>query len=391
MRYAKITERLQGLGSEKWAVHIEGKEREAKGEKLIFLSIGEPDAAVPEAIMDVAERQMRSGRTRYSNGRGEPQVLRALSAMYSKRTGRHITPSQFLFLPGTQTALYVAFMGVIDLGDEVLLPDPYYATYEGVIAAAGGIPVPVRADPDRGFHLSPDDLARKITPRTRALLLNTPGNPTGTVFTADEIARIGALCRKHDLWIVSDEVYATLTYGNTVFVSPFDDKALEERTVVVSSVSKSHAMPGFRCGWIAASEEFCDNVLPLSETILFGSQPFLEDATAFALDNYFPEVEKMKVDYEKRARALIAGLDGARTVSARMPEGGMFVMIDIRKTGLTGDDFARRLLAEEAVVTMPGESFGAGGSGHLRVALTVDEPQIAEASKRIRRLAERIG
>jgi arginine:pyruvate transaminase len=391
MRYAKITERLQGLGSEKWAVHIEGKEREAKGEKLIFLSIGEPDAAVPEAIMDVAERQMRSGRTRYSNGRGEPQVLRALSAMYSKRTGRHITPSQFLFLPGTQTALYVAFMGVIDIGDEVLLPDPYYATYEGVIAAAGGIPVPVRADPDRGFHLSPEDLAKKITPRTRALLLNTPGNPTGTVFTADEIARIGALCQKHDLWIVSDEVYATLTYGNTVFVSPFDDKALEERTVVVSSVSKSHAMPGFRCGWIAASEEFCDNVLPLSETILFGSQPFLEDATAFALDNYFPEVEKMKVDYEKRARALIAGLDGARTVSARMPEGGMFVMVDVRKTGLTGDDFARRLLAEEAVVTMPGESFGEGGSGHLRVALTVDETQITEASKRIRRLAERIG
>ena len=391
MRYAKITERLQGLGSEKWAVHIEGKEREAKGEKLIFLSIGEPDAAVPEAIMDVADRQMRAGRTRYSNGRGEPQVLRALSSMYSKRTGRHVTPSQFLFLPGTQTALYVAFMGVIDIGDEVLLPDPYYATYEGVIAAAGGIAVPVRTDPDGGFHLSAADLAKKITPRTRALLLNTPGNPTGTVFTADEIARIGALCREHDLWIVSDEVYATLTYGNTVFVSPFDDKALEERTVVVSSVSKSHAMPGFRCGWIAASEEFCEQVLPLSETILFGSQPFLEDATAFALDNYFPEVEKMKVDYEKRARALIAGLDGARTVSARMPEGGMFVMIDVRKTGLSGDEFAHRLLAEESVVTMPGESFGQGGAGHLRVALTVDEAQIAEASKRIRRLAERIG
>ncbi|QIG47499.1 pyridoxal phosphate-dependent aminotransferase [Nordella sp. HKS 07] len=391
MRYAKITERLQGLGSEKWAVHVEGKEREARGEKLIFLSIGEPDAAVPEAIMDVADRQMRAGRTRYSNGRGEPQVLRALSSMYSKRSGRHVTPSQFLFLPGTQTALYVAFMGTIDIGDEVLLPDPYYATYEGVIAAAGGIPVPVLADPDRGFHLNADDLARKITPKTRALLLNTPGNPTGTVFTADEIAGIGALCRKHDLWIISDEVYATLTYGNTVFVSPFDDASLEERTIVVSSVSKSHAMPGFRCGWIAASEEFCARILPMSETILFGSQPFLEDATAFALENYFPEVEEMKVNYEKRARALIAGLKGARTISARMPEGGMFVMVDVRKSGLTGDEFARRLLAEEAVVTMPGESFGEGGGGHLRVALTVDEAQITEASKRIRRLAERIG
>jgi arginine:pyruvate transaminase len=390
MRYAKITERLEGLGSDKWAVHIAGKEREARGEGLIFLSIGEPDAAVPEAIMDVAERQMRAGRTRYSNGRGEPQILRALSALYSRRTGRHVSPSQFLFLPGTQTALYVAFVGTIDIGDEVLLPDPYYATYEGVIAAAGGIAVPVPADPDRGFHLTARDLAQKITPRTRALLLNTPGNPTGTVFTADEIAGIGALCRKHDLWIISDEVYATLTYGNTVFVSPFDDADLEERTIVVSSVSKSHAMPGFRCGWIAASEEFCKRALPLSETILFGSQPFLEDAAAFALENHFPEVDAMKVSYERRAKALIAGLNGTGSVSARMPEGGMFVMVDVRKTGLSGDEFARRLLAEESVVTMPGESFGKGGTGHLRVALTVDEDQIAEAARRIRRLAGRI-
>jgi arginine:pyruvate transaminase len=390
MRFAKITERLQGLGSDKWAVHIEGKEREAKGEKLIFLSIGEPDAAVPEAIMDVAERQMRAGRTRYSNGRGEPQILKVLSAMYSGRTGRHVSPDQFLFLPGTQTALYVALMGVVDIGDEVLLPDPYYATYEGVIAAAGGIAVPVPADPDRGFHIDADDLAKKINPKTRALLLNTPGNPTGTVFTADEIAAIGKLCREHDLWIISDEVYATLTYGNTVFISPFDDASLEERTIVVSSVSKSHAMPGFRCGWIAASEEFCARVLPLSETILFGSQPFLEDATAFALANHFPEVDAMKVSYERRAKALVNGLNGGKTISARMPEGGMFVMVDVRKTGLSGDEFARRLLAEEAVVTMPGESFGTGGAGHLRVALTVDEDQIAEAAKRIKRLAERI-
>ncbi len=390
MRYAKITERLQGLGSDKWAVHLAGKAREARGDELIFLSIGEPDAAVPEAIMDVAERQMRAGRTRYSNGRGEPEILKALSSIYSRRTGRHVSPSQFLFLPGTQTALYVAFMGIIDIGDEVLLPDPYYATYEGVIAAAGGIAVPVPTDPDRGFHLSARDLNKRITPKTRALLLNTPGNPTGTVFTADEIAGLGAVCREHDLWIVSDEVYATLTYGNTVFVSPFDDKQLEERTVVVSSVSKSHAMPGFRCGWIAASEDFCARLLPLAETILFGSQPFLEDATAFALTNEFPEVDAMKVSYERRARALIAGINGAGTISARMPEGGMFVMVDVRKTGLTGDEFARRLLAEEAVVTMPGESFGQGGAGHLRIALTVDETAIAEAARRIRRLAERV-
>lgn len=390
MRFAKMTDRLMGLGSEKWAVHLEGRRREALGENLIFLSIGEPDAPPPTAILDVAERQMRAGRTRYSNGRGEPDVLRALSRVYTQRTGRSISTNQFLFLPGTQTALYLAMMTLVELGDEVLMADPYYATYEGVIAAAGGTPVPVGVDPDHGFHLKAANLEKAVTDRSRVLLMNTPSNPTGAVFTREEIIRIGKVCETHDLWIVCDEVYATLIYGNTVFASPFDIAELEKRTVVVSSVSKSHAMPGFRCGWIASSEEFCNRALPVSETMLFGSQPFLEDAVAYALDNHFPEIDVMKQAYEARARALVAGLKGAGKVSARMPEGGMFVMVDVRKTGLTGEAFAQRLLAEEGVVTMPGESFGAGGAGHLRIALTVDEAQIREACKRIVRLADRV-
>jgi arginine:pyruvate transaminase len=270
------------------------------------------------------------------------------------------------------------------------MADPYYATYEGVIAAAGGVAVPVRVDPDHGFHLKAAALEKAITPKTRVLLMNTPSNPTGAVFTREEIARIGKVCEQHDLWIICDEVYASLTYGNTVFASPFDRAELEKRTVVVSSVSKSHAMPGFRCGWIASSEEFCAAALPVSETMLFGSQPFLEDATAFALDNHFSELDAMKHAYERRAQVLVEGLRASKTVSARMPEGGMFVMVDVRKTGLSGRAFAERLLAEENVVTMPGESFGAGGAGHLRVALTVDESQIAEACRRIARLADRL-
>ena len=390
MRYATITDRLSGLGSEKWAVHIEGKRRAAHGETLIFLSIGEPDAPPPAAIFDMVDRQMRAGRTRYAASRGEPGVLRALSRIYTGRTGRAIGTEQFIFLPGTQTALFAAMLSLVESGDEVLMADPYYATYEGVIAAAGGIAVPVRVDPDHGFHLKAADLEKSITPKSRVLLLNTPSNPTGAVFTRDEIAKIGKLCEKHDLWIISDEVYATLTYGNTVFASPFDMAELEKRTVVVSSISKSHAMPGFRCGWIAASEDFVNRAIPVTETMLFGSQPFLEDATAFALDNHFPEVDAMKRDYERRAKAIVAGLKGAKKVSARMPEGGMFVMVDVRGTGLSGEDFAWKLLKEENVVTMPGESFGAGGAGHLRLALTVDEEQIKEACKRIARLMERL-
>ena len=390
MRYATITDRLSGLGSEKWAVHIEGKRRAVHGENLIFLSIGEPDAPPPAAIFDMVDRQMRAGRTRYAASRGEPGVLRALSRIYTGRTGRAIGTEQFIFLPGTQTALFAAMLSLVESGDEVLMADPYYATYEGVIAAAGGIAVPVRVDPDHGFHLKAADLEKSITPKSRVLLLNTPSNPTGAVFTRDEIGKIGKLCEKHDLWIISDEVYATLTYGNTVFASPFDMAELEKRTVVVSSISKSHAMPGFRCGWIAASEDFVNRAIPVTETMLFGSQPFLEDAAAFALDNHFPEVDAMKRDYERRAKAIVAGLKGAKKVSARMPEGGMFVMVDVRGTGLSGEDFAWKLLKEENVVTMPGESFGAGGAGHLRLALTVGEDQIKDACKRIARLAERL-
>ena len=390
MKLAKIATNVQGLGAEKWAVHLEGKRLAAQGEDLIFLSIGEPDAAPPKAILDVAAKQMYAGRLRYSAGRGETNVLEALSRHYTKQTGRNISPEQFLFLPGTQTALSVVFTAILDEGNEVILLDPYYATYESVIRAPGGVPVAVALDPDRGFHPDIKLLEAAITKKTRAILLNSPSNPTGAVFTAAEVAAIGALARKHDLWLVSDEVYATLIYGNHVFSSPFSDKNLEERVIVCSSISKSHALPGLRCGWIAASEEFCEVVVAITEAMLFGSQPFLQDAVAFALDNHFDEMDAMRRAYEARARVLVDGLKSCKSIAAHMPEGGMFVMVDVRKTGLSGEDFARRLLHEQKVVTMPGESFGAAGAGHLRVALTVDETQIAEAAKRIAALASSI-
>jgi arginine:pyruvate transaminase len=390
MKLASITDRLAGLGSEKWDVHIEGRRRAALGEDLIFLSIGEPDALPPQAVMDEADRAMRRGRTRYAHGQGEPALRQALANRYTATTGRAISPDQFIYTSGTQTGLFTAIMTTVELGDEVLMSDPYYATYESVIAAAGGMPKPIPADPDRSFHLTAADLEKSITGKSRVLLLNSPGNPTGAVLSREEIRAIGDVCKVHGLWIVSDEVYAAMTYGNTVFASPFDEADLEDRTIVVSSLSKTHAMPGFRSGWIAASPEYCAKALPFCEAMMFGAQPFLQDAAAFALNTHFAEVDAQMARYESRARALVAGLADARRISARMPEGGMFVMVDVRKTGLSGEAFARKLLAEEGVVTMPGESFGAGGQGHIRVALTVDEAQIAEACRRMARLAERL-
>jgi arginine:pyruvate transaminase len=389
MTFASISDRLKGLGSDKWLVHIEGAKRRARGDDVIMLSIGEPDFPTPRAIVDVAERQMRAGRTRYSTGRGEPAVIAALASRYSQRTGRRISADQITFLPGTQTALFATFMTLVEQGNDVLIPDPYYATYEGVIAATGAAIVPVPLDPDKGFHLDATALDRAATPASRALLLNTPSNPTGAVLSAKEIATIGEVCLRRNLWIVSDEVYADLVYDGA-FASPFDDSRICDRTIVVSSLSKSHAMPGFRCGWAIGPREFSAAMLPLSETMLFGSQPFLEDATAFALTHSFEECREMREAYIRRARLLVDGLRNAPGISVHMPEGGMFIMADIRSTGLSGNDFAMGLLNEENVVTMPGESFGRSAHGHIRISLTAPESEIDEACKRIARYARRL-
>ncbi|MDP4823493.1 MAG: pyridoxal phosphate-dependent aminotransferase [Aestuariivirgaceae bacterium] len=389
MRFASITQRLQGLGSDKWHVHIEGKRRLASGEPMLMLSIGEPDFKTPQAIVDVAAERLRAGRTRYSNGRGEADVLNALSAHYTARTGRPITTEQIIFLPGTQTALYACMMVLAEPGDEVLMPDPFYVSYDGIIAACGATPVTIPVSPDNGFHLQAADLERAITPRSRVLLLNTPNNPTGAVFTAQALAEIGAVCARHDLWILCDEVYAGLVYEGK-FASPFDNPDLAERTVVVSSVSKSHAMTGFRCGWAVGSEAFSAQLLPLSETMLFGSQPFLEDATAFALSHDLAETRAMRDAYENRARIVVEHLGQAPGITCHMPEGGMFIMADIRATGLSGEAFALRLMEEEKVVTMPGEAFGDAGAGHLRISLTLEETHLAEACRRIAGFAARL-
>jgi arginine:pyruvate transaminase len=390
MHYASITERLKGLGSDKWFIHIEGARRRALGHDVIMLTIGEPDFSPPRAILDVAARQMHAGRTRYSTGQGEPEVLAAIAAHYAARTGRHISTSQIAFLPGTQTALFAAFMTIAEKGDDILVPDPYYATYEAVIAATGARLIPVPLDPDKSFHLDARDLDRAATPNARALLLNTPSNPTGAVLSAKGIAEIGDVCASRDLWIVSDEVYADLVYDGQ-FASPFDDPDLCRRTVVVSSISKSHALPGFRCGWAIGPEEFIQSLLPLSESMLFGSQPFLEDATAFALSRIFPECQEMRNAYIRRAHLIVDSLANAPGVSVHMPEGGMFVMADVRRSGFSGDDFALGLLNEENVAIMPGESFGKAASGHLRISLTAKDEEIAEACTRILRYARRHG
>ncbi len=389
MKYAKITDRLAELGSAKWVIHNKARALTAAGIKLVSLSIGEPDVPPPAELLAKAQEAIKAGRYGYSNGRGEPALLAALAAKYSRRTGRTIGTDQIVCLPGTQTALYAVLQTLVGPGDEVLVGDPMYATYEGVVASTGAHVVPVPLNPENAFRMRAADMAAAITPRTRAILLNTPHNPTGAVLTRQDVRELGAVAVAHDLWIISDEVYEELIFDGGTFASPLEEADLAERTVVTSSISKSHAAPGFRSGWCVGSSDFAARLLPVAETMLFGNQPFIADMTALAVSQPSAVAEDMAMRFAARARMIHRLLHGNH-LRVHLPEAGMFTLVDVRATGLSGDEFASRLLDEERVAVMPGESFGQTLSGWLRVSLTRPDDEIEAACRKMAAFAARL-
>jgi arginine:pyruvate transaminase len=277
-------------------------------------------------------------------------------------------------------------------GDEVIVPEPIYATYEAVIGASGArmVTVPLRAD--RGFHPDLDAIAAAVTPRTRAIWINSPHNPTGAVFTAAEIEAVAALCRRHDLWLLSDEVYEDLAFARP-HVGAWSLAGMAERTVVVSSLSKSHAIPAFRVGWIVGPPELVRHLGNLLLSMTYGSPSFIQDGALAALRQELPEVAALREDYRARAALLSDLLETAPGCRLVRPEGGMFVLLDVRGTGLSAADFALRLLAAERVAVLPCDSFGPSAEGHLRIALSAPEPRLRDAGQRIVRFAaaQRLG
>lgn len=383
MKTSDITRRLADLGGAKWQIYQQARDLVGQGVDVIEMTIGEPDVPVPAELLQVATQAMMAGRTTYSDGRGEVGLRQALARHYTVRTGRNIVPDQVMCFPGTQTALFATMLGVAQAGDQVLVGDPMYATYQGIIRASGAEVVPVPLHPQSGFRLQAHDLAEHITPQTRAILLTTPHNPTGAILSREDIRAIGALAVSHDLWIISDEVYADMIYPGNEFTSPLDDADIADRVIVVSSISKSHAAPGFRSGWCIASREFCNALLPVSETMLFGNQPFIADMTAHAITHGSPVVQGMVDRFYARAQRLAQRLHGASDLRVHVPQAGMFAMVDVSRLNMTGTQFAQNLLDQARVALMPGSSFGDSLEHWVRVALTIDDPQFNAAIDRI--------
>ncbi len=382
MKLTAVTKRLAGLGGGKWEVHLKARQLAESGADVVEMTIGEPDVQTPEELVATAIQAMQAGRTGYSDGRGEAGLRAALADTYSASRGRAFSADNILCFPGTQTALYAVLQGVAEAGDEVLVGDPMYATYEGVVRASGADMVPVPLRPEAGFRIQASDIAARLTPRSRAILLTTPHNPTGAILTAQDLQEIGQLAVQHDLWIISDEVYEHLIFEGSDFVSPLSDPALADRVIAVSSISKSHAAPGFRSGWCVGPADFCTALLPVSETMLFGNQPFIADMTEKAIRDGSPVAAGMAARFAARADLLAQRLHAETALRVHRPEAGMFALIDVSATGMDGEAYAWDLL-DHGVAVMPGSAFGDGLHDWVRVALTIDDADFTTALDRI--------
>ena len=389
MRFSPLVDRVAGKGAGAWEIHFAAERQRAAGRDIIFLTVGDPDQAPPAPVIEATVAALRRHRTGYAPILGYPEVRGAIAARFVRRTGKPCTADNVVIVPGTQAGLYCALQCLAGPGDEVIVPEPMYATYEAVGGASGARLVNIPLRPENGFHPDLDALARAVTPRTRMIWINSPHNPTGAVLDRAEIAAIAALCRQHDLWLLSDEVYEDLAFARP-HVSPWSLPGMEERTVVVSSLSKSHAIPGFRMGWMFGPTSLTPHLFNLLLCTLYGGPPFIQDGGLVALTSDLPEVAALHEDYRRRAALMSGILAAAPNCRVAAPEGGMFVLLDIRASGLGSEEFAERLLEREGVAVLPADSFGPSAAGHLRISLTVGDDRLKEAGERIVRLARQL-
>ncbi|MCX7645965.1 MAG: pyridoxal phosphate-dependent aminotransferase [Rhodobacteraceae bacterium] len=389
MRLGARTAHILGGGDDGWAIYYRTREMVEAGERVLNLTIGEPDIRTDPAILRAMHESALAGNTGYTFGAGKRALREAVAARAEARTGVPTSWREVVITPGGQAALFAVHMVLLSEGDTGLYCDPYYATYPGTIRATGAAALAVPTRPEDDFAPTEAAIAaaaRAAAGRARTLLINTPNNPAGTVYSRATLAGIGRAAAAHDLWIVSDEVYETQVWEGT-HVSPRALPGLAPRTVVVGSMSKGHAMTGSRLGWVIGPQEVVEAVTTLATSTTYGVVPFIQDGALFALRQGAAFEAAVAAPFRRRRDLALALLAGSEAVRPVPPQGAMYLMLDIRATGLSGTAFAEALLARERIAVMPGESFGAAAAGHVRVAMTIADDAFAEAIRRLERFA----
>ncbi|QFT96295.1 Arginine--pyruvate transaminase AruH [Roseovarius sp. THAF8] len=389
MALSKRITGLTGGGSDGWDVYYKAKDMMDAGEDVAMLTIGEHDIGTDDSILDAMHAATKAGHVGYSMFNGNLNLRETVARRVTARTGVATTPDNVLVVPGGQAGLFAAHHAACDEGDRALYIDPFYATYPGTIRAVGAKDVAVAARPERMFQPDPADIAAAAAQGAKSLLINTPNNPTGAVYGRETLEGIGRVCREHDMWLISDEVYDTqLWEGDHLSLRMLDGMA--ERTLVIGSLSKSHAMTGSRIGWVVGPEEAISHMGNLSTHTTYGVAGFVQEAACYALGKGDAFEAEVAAPFRRRRDLVLGLLEGQDVVRPIPAQGAMFVMLDVRATGLSGEDFALRLLERHKVAVMPGESFGRAAAGHVRVALTVADDRLREALARLVEMASEL-
>jgi aminotransferase len=352
-------------------------------EDVISLGIGEPDFATPWHIREAAIYALEKGRTGYTSNLGLPRLRRSITAYIDRHFGISYDPlSEVLVSVGVSEAIDIALRALLDPGDEVLYHEPCYVSYAPSITMAHGVPVAVGTRAENGFSLLAEDVEKAVTPRTRALMLNFPTNPTGATMTGEELARIAEVCTRHNLVVLTDEIYSELTYEGARHASIAALPGMKERTVFLHGLSKAFAMTGWRIGFACAPQPLVEAMMKIHQYSILCAPIMGQDAAIEALERGEPSVAAMRREYEMRRNFIVAALNDMG-LPCRLPKGSFYVFPRIDSTGLASRDFSLRLLQEKKVAVVPGPAFGPGGEGHVRCSFATALPQIKIAMERM--------
>jgi len=384
----QLAGRMASIGTETaFEAAARARALEATGRSVIHLEIGEPDFDTPANVREAAKRALDDGWTHYGPPLGLPALREAIAADATARKGFAAPPDHVVVTPGAKPIMFYAIESLVEPGVEVIFPDPGFPIYESMTRFCGGTPVrlPIRQELD--FRIDLDELERLITPRTQLLILNSPANPTGGVFTRADVERIGELVLGHDMVVLADEIYGRIVYEGE-HVSLASLPGLAERTIVLDGFSKTYAMTGWRLGYAIVPEPL---LAPFSRMIINSvscTSSFSQLAAVEALTGPQDTVEAMVEEFRARRSLVVDGLNDIPGISSRLPAGAFYAFPDISGTGLDGSAFADRLLDEMGVCVLAGTAFGQVGRDHIRISYANSRDNLAEALRRIRNFVE---
>ncbi|MEL6998332.1 MAG: pyridoxal phosphate-dependent aminotransferase [Pseudomonadota bacterium] len=379
---------IVAAGGDGWAVHYRATKLRAAGKPIVMLSIGDHDIKTDPAILRAMTQSAEAGHLGYTAMAGIPPLREAIARRSEQLNRQPARPENVIVTSGGQGAIFAAMTAVLDPGQSCVVLDPYYASFDLTVRAACARPIVVPTRADDGFQPDVASIEAALADDTRSILINTPNNPTGAVYARDRLEALADLCVRRDLWLISDELYDSQVFDGE-HVSPRTLPGMAERTIVIGSMSKGFAMTGARIGWALGPRELIDRMVDLAGTTTYGLPGFLQDAAVFALQEH-PELEAAVSDrYRRRRNIAVDAVSGSNLLRISPPQGGMYVMLDVRSAAASGIEFAEALLDEESIAVMPAESFGNAAAGHVRIALTVDDDALESSFRRIMRFAER--